>query len=531
MYYQELIVATKGNKALDGKGVPMRRPTMRFSVAVAVLLAFFTASASFAPAPAGEITSRMRTVSGVFESNGYRIAPVYDVDIPSDYEDLTTPQAYEILRPDTGQPLSIGRLFTSCSCIRLEAPKRTFEPGERVILYLRNIRATPANGQMYAFFVQLTAPMQSTLRFDTFVQTGVRIGEERPPQSATPSEDEVAASLELPEPVGSGTSAPTTTSLNNQLAAALRAVNGHADETLPAEIGDGTVEGALEGTGDILDAAAGAADDAGEAAETEAAAETAAPAESAEPASPADAAESASPSPAPLTLSTDLGGDLPAFDAAPGTDAAALNDDQILQLQRLALIQAEEQAKQLASRVQQLQTPSASTPAGANEAAPATAPAASPPSRRAPPPLAGRPVQSVSLITIGVRDMPASIRFYEALGWQRAARGKYDQTAFFQLNGQVLALYPLADLLLEQNMKDAVPAPGGITLALHVQAKEDVAAVYRLFVEAGGKSLRPPAEMASGAVSSYVADPDGNPWEISWVPQFTLDPNGGLWLP
>jgi predicted lactoylglutathione lyase len=127
--------------------------------------------------------------------------------------------------------------------------------------------------------------------------------------------------------------------------------------------------------------------------------------------------------------------------------------------------------------------------------------------------------------------MPASIRFYEALGWQRAARGKYDQTAFFQLNGQVLALYPLNDLLAEQNMASAAPAPGGITLALHVKAKEDVAKVSQSCVDAGGRSLRAPAEMASGAVSSYVADPDGNPWEISWGPQFTIDPNGDLWLP
>ncbi|MCC8109956.1 MAG: VOC family protein, partial [Planctomycetes bacterium] len=146
-------------------------------------------------------------------------------------------------------------------------------------------------------------------------------------------------------------------------------------------------------------------------------------------------------------------------------------------------------------------------------------------------PNARRPVQAVSLITIGVRDMAASIRFYEALGWQRAARGKYDQTAFFQLQGQILALYPMQDQLREQNMAGAIPAPGGITLALHVSDKADVWSVYQRFIDAGGTSLRPPAEMASGAVSSYVADPDGNPWEISWVPQFRIDAEGGLWLP
>jgi predicted lactoylglutathione lyase len=146
-------------------------------------------------------------------------------------------------------------------------------------------------------------------------------------------------------------------------------------------------------------------------------------------------------------------------------------------------------------------------------------------------PDAPKPVQAVSLITVGVRDMPSSIRFYEALGWRRAAPNKYDQTAFFQLQGQILALYPMNEQLREQNMPEAAPAPGGITLALHVQDKADVWSIYQRFIDAGGKSLRAPAEMASGAVTSYVADPDGNPWEISFVPQFRIDEEGGLWLP
>ncbi len=146
-------------------------------------------------------------------------------------------------------------------------------------------------------------------------------------------------------------------------------------------------------------------------------------------------------------------------------------------------------------------------------------------------PNARKPVQAVSLITVGVRDLPAAIRFYEALGWSRTASGKYDQTAFFQLQGQVLALYPMHELLREQNMQNAKPAPGGITLALHVQDRADVWAVYQRFLDAGGSSLRVPSEMPSGAVSCYVADPDGNPWEISWVPQFHIDDDGGLWLP
>ena len=137
----------------------------------------------------------------------------------------------------------------------------------------------------------------------------------------------------------------------------------------------------------------------------------------------------------------------------------------------------------------------------------------------------------VSLITIGVPDMQRSGKFYESLGWKRVSRNPSDPAVFFQLNGQALVLYPLPDLLREQNMGGVKPVPGGITLALHVAGKEEVTDLYRKFLAAGASPLREPTEMPSGAVTCYVADLDGNPWEISWVPRFRIDAGGGLWLP
>ncbi|MCC8165809.1 MAG: hypothetical protein LIQ31_06600, partial [Planctomycetes bacterium] len=123
-------------------------------------------------AVSGEIYSTMRNVNAVPESHGFMLNPVFDVDVPRRDSDLAPPQAFEIIRPDDDRPVTIGRLFTSCTCIQLEAHKRTFRPGERAILQLRNIRPTPPNGQVYAIFVQITSPIRATLRFDTFVQTG-----------------------------------------------------------------------------------------------------------------------------------------------------------------------------------------------------------------------------------------------------------------------------------------------------------------------------------------------------------------------
>jgi predicted lactoylglutathione lyase len=138
--------------------------------------------------------------------------------------------------------------------------------------------------------------------------------------------------------------------------------------------------------------------------------------------------------------------------------------------------------------------------------------------------------QRLSLITLGVTDLTRSRQFYEAVGWKQVARNKYDSIVFFQLNGMVLSLYPLNDLLSDQNLNGLATVPGGITLGINTRTKEEVNAYYQLFLSVGGKSLKAPDEMPWGAVTCYVADPDGHPWEISWVPQMQVDNDGDLWL-
>lgn len=573
---------------------------------------------------AGEIQSTMRNVSsGVYEAQGYQLSPAYDVQVASTARDLATPQAFELFRPDD-RAVTIGRMFTSCSCIQLETTKRTFEPGERILFQLHNVRATPTNGQVYAIFVQLTKPVRTTLRIDTFVQTGVGIG--TPPAATNQAAAPGAASADHASHTAAATAAPAAAvgeppqvpGLNNELAALLSSVDtenrgeGTGDlafDIMEAEVasrnvptldeededgeqadasGDGAMvqlPGSLElPEGDDVRESLGEARDNLESiyhAEGENLAQ--------ELQTDVDAARQAMDSyfqTEPVDTAADaggIGGDLPDFyaqqpAAAPSeAPVAAATQQGIVATQsapavqpqivmpgqpalanatelppeaqaQLAQLQAQLEAQtgqpvivapvQVApvqvmspSPVQQLQPPvqmQVQPPVQTQAPAQAMQPPAQTPRQDASP--LGR-VQAVTLITVGVRDMPAAMRFYEALGWQRAARGKYDQTAFFQLNGQVLALYPMNDLLQEQNMDNAAPTPGGITLALHVQDKADVWNIYQRFIDAGGKSLRAPAEMASGAVSSYVADPDGNPWEISWVPQFRIDENGGLWLP
>ncbi len=132
-----------------------------------LLLSMLVAVATVASAAQVQSTTT-RGLSAVMQANGFTIQPVGLG--PMSAGDLAAPQMFEIVRPGN-QAVTIGRIFTSCVCVSLEADKRSFAPGEPAVLRLRNVRPTPPQGQTYAIFVQITSPIRTTLRFDTYVQS------------------------------------------------------------------------------------------------------------------------------------------------------------------------------------------------------------------------------------------------------------------------------------------------------------------------------------------------------------------------
>ena len=52
------------------------------------------------------------------------------------------------------------------------------------------------------------------------------------------------------------------------------------------------------------------------------------------------------------------------------------------------------------------------------------------------------PIPRLTVLTLGVSDMRASIVFYEALGFTRKFRATGEAVAFFDTGGIVLALFP-----------------------------------------------------------------------------------------
>ena len=135
--------------------------------------------------------------------------------------------------------------------------------------------------------------------------------------------------------------------------------------------------------------------------------------------------------------------------------------------------------------------------------------------------------QRISLVTLGVKDLGASKRFYaDGLGWKPVFENK--EIIFFQTGGMVFALF-LRDKLAEDFQVD--PATFGraaVALAYNVRAKNEVDPLINKAAAAGATILKPAREASWGGYSGYFADPDGFAWEVAWNPGWRLAPDGSV---
>ena len=137
--------------------------------------------------------------------------------------------------------------------------------------------------------------------------------------------------------------------------------------------------------------------------------------------------------------------------------------------------------------------------------------------------------QRLSVVTLGVRDMPRMRAFYTGLGWTEQP-GAVDQFCAYLLGGVVLALYGLDDLAAEAAPGEPLTKHGwgGHTLALNVEERERVDEVVAAMVAAGARKVGQVEDRPWGGRSGYVADPEGNRWEVAWAPGTTFDERGAV---
>jgi catechol 2,3-dioxygenase-like lactoylglutathione lyase family enzyme len=134
----------------------------------------------------------------------------------------------------------------------------------------------------------------------------------------------------------------------------------------------------------------------------------------------------------------------------------------------------------------------------------------------------------LSIVTLGARNMGVLRSFYRALGWREIASGGDDWTGFL-LGGVLLALMPLPDLTDEAAAGSHGPTGwSGVTLACTVSTREDVDVALEVAVAAGATSVADATDRSWGGRSAFIADPEGNRWEITWSPRATFDARGAL---
>src|SRR5882757_6394713 len=110
------------------------------------------------------------------------------------------------------------------------------------------------------------------------------------------------------------------------------------------------------------------------------------------------------------------------------------------------------------------------------------------------------PVPRLTVITLGVSDIRASIAFYDALGFARRLKATGEAVAFFDTGGPVLALFPWDQLAADATLPDQ-PRPSGfhgITLAWNCASREEVDTVLAFVLGKGATLLKAARETDYG---------------------------------
>lgn len=109
--------------------------------------------------------------------------------------------------------------------------------------------------------------------------------------------------------------------------------------------------------------------------------------------------------------------------------------------------------------------------------------------------------------------------FYRLLGWVERP-GSNDEFATYEMGTTLLALYPLALLSEEAAPGEGLPNGtwNGVTLGINVDSSATVDEAYEVALAADATPAARPTHRNWGGYSGYIADPEGNRWEITWAP-------------
>ena len=129
----------------------------------------------------------------------------------------------------------------------------------------------------------------------------------------------------------------------------------------------------------------------------------------------------------------------------------------------------------------------------------------------------------ISMITLGVRDLAASVKFYEeGFGFPRMESPP--TVAFFTLNGTWLGLYGREALAEDATVSAEGYGFESFSLAHNVQSEAEVDEVINQAIAAGATLVKKPQKVFWGGYSGYFKDLDGHLWEVAHNPHFWIGP-------
>ncbi|MBJ7328743.1 MAG: VOC family protein [Solirubrobacteraceae bacterium] len=138
----------------------------------------------------------------------------------------------------------------------------------------------------------------------------------------------------------------------------------------------------------------------------------------------------------------------------------------------------------------------------------------------------------LSLVTLGVTDVPRATAFYESVGFRKSSSSVEGDVTFFEGAGTHLGLWGATNLAEDAHLPDDPPqAFRGSSLSMNLPDRATVDAVFAEWVAAGATPRTEPEETPWGGYTSYVTDPDGHLWEFAHNPGWPLDERGLPELP
>ncbi len=136
--------------------------------------------------------------------------------------------------------------------------------------------------------------------------------------------------------------------------------------------------------------------------------------------------------------------------------------------------------------------------------------------------------QRLTIITLGVSDQKKSTEFYENnFGWMRLSFST-ENIVFFYLNRIQLALFGKSELARDATVDNDGKGFKGITISYNRKSEIEVDEIIKRLKAKGVKIIKEPSKVFWGGYSSYIADLDGNLWEIAFNPYLHLDEKGNI---